>query len=211
MAGQKSSGTTFILNFLIPGTGHLYASGGERWGPLAINIVCAVLGAVIVFPWIGNLIIWIYTMVTSGSITQEYNELHMDYEEDLSWKREQERERGRVERAKREQREAQQRIEKAERERIDEARVNGAELASKMAKVQTLVSAGVLDAAEGEAERAKIIAGCLNGWTGEDKLTFLGPFAELLNQGTLAATDLQAVKNLYSALSKKRPDPTSLP
>jgi hypothetical protein len=206
MANQKSASTTFILNFLVPGVGHLYASGGKRAGPLAINIVCAVLGAVIYFPWLGNLIIWIYTMVTSSSVTDEYNAAYLNNDEDLSWRREEAQRRTREAQARRAIEETGRKHQREETERIEATQVRGGLLASQLAKVQTLVSAGVLEKSEGDAERAKIISSCLGGWTTEDKLTFLGPFAELLNQSTLAANDMQAVKNLYAALAKERPE-----
>ena len=71
---QKSTGTTFLLNFLIPGTGHLYASGGERWGYFATNLTCAVLGTVLIFPWLGNIIVWLIAMIDSDNVTTHYNQ-----------------------------------------------------------------------------------------------------------------------------------------
>lgn len=213
---HKSGGVTFLLNFFIPGTGHVYASGGERWGLLAINIGCAIAGAFLILPWLGNLIVWVLAMVQSSSVTNEYNNRlidSLDAEEDRARQlREQQRRDERKAKAAAAEREASEKAAAAERAAAQEAqravdakRVSGADLAERFAKLATLVSAGVMAEAEADSERKKLVAARVGGWTEEDLAEFLGPFAVLVQSGGLKPEDTQVVKNLYASLKKSRP------
>ena len=208
----KSKGLTLLFNFLIPGTGHIYASDGERWGFLLFNVVCAIAGGILILPWIGNIIIWFVALADSGNVTDAYNRALMMAEEDEMMRHEKVRlaERSEDMKAKAEV----QRQEKKEAaiakktevaSAIDAKRVSGADVAQKFMKIQTLVSAGVMDETEGKTERAKMFAKLVGGWTEEDKMDFLAPFAEMKTQNVLSDQDMRAVKNLYGALTKKRP------
>jgi hypothetical protein len=219
MAQPKSKGLTLLFNLIIPGTGHIYASDGERWGFLAFNVVCAITGGFLILPWLGNILIWFIALADSGNVTDAYNRVQMLEEEDEELNRRQSARaaaQAEANKAAEAQAEAERQakkeaamVKKAEvAQAVDAKHVCGADVAQKFMKVQTLVSAGVMDETEGKTERAKMFAKLVSGWTDEDMMDFLAPFAEMKTQNVLSDQDMRAVKNLYGALSKKRPSGT---
>ena len=212
----KSAGTTLLLNFLIPGAGHLYASGGEKWGLFAINITCAVTGTFLYVPWIGNLIVWVVSMSDSGKVTRLYNEKLDDQiasEENAETERarrdkerEAVREKAENERENARKKQARQAAASAKRQaRIEKQRVSGAEIARLFARLHVLMTTGVMDENEVKSERGKFLAKASTGWTDEEMTDFLEPFAEIVQQGICKPEELQSVKALYSALKKGTP------
>ena len=202
---RKSSSTTLLLNFLIPGSGHLYASGGEKWGLFVGNLVCAFSGAVLILPWIGNLVIWGIAMVDSSNVTAVYNIRHDDQEEEAVLHQ---RAVAHAEAQATAQAIAQTEAEETARARkagIDSRQLDGEALAQKFARLSVLASTGVMDAEEISSEHKKIISSSLSGWTEQDIATFLGPFAQLLSQGMIDDSMLKSVKSVYGAIPKSRP------
>lgn len=201
----KNNGTTLLLNFLIPGSGHVYASDGKEWGLLAANIVCAFTGALLILPWFALPFIWIIAMHGSSSVTQRYNQLELEGQEEELWEAEQRRS---AEMEAKEREAAQRAREEAARlksEAIDAKRVTGSVLSQKMARLHPLQQTGVLSGDEVSRERAKLIAEALTGWTDEELADFMSPFAELKLSGALDSEALSAVKTVYGGLSKSRP------
>lgn len=205
----KSGSTTFWLNFFIPGAGHLYASDGEKWGYLAINVGCALGGTVLVFPWLGNIVVWILSMMSSSAVTEEYNSRGAQAQDhDRSLRQEEEARQRQAREAEDRKKAEQQRItaaEAASRQAIDAREVRGEVLAQRFARLGVLTTTGMLSAAEAEGERRKLVAESVGGWTSQDLTEFLSPFADLLQQGASRPEDLVAVKGLYAALRKGRP------
>jgi TM2 domain-containing membrane protein YozV len=207
---SKSPSTTFWLNFFIPGSGHLYASGGERWGLFAINVGCALLGGLLIFPWIGNIVVWVMSMAQSSAITAEYNGRAVE-EADLAQREraaaDEQAARKRAEEARvRADEQARAAAREASEREVSDREVRGSVLAQKYARLAVLQNSGVLDQAEADRERKKLVADSVSGgWTNEDVAEFLGPFADLMGQAVCRPEDLQAVKSLYAALKKGRP------
>ncbi len=175
-APPKSAGVTFILNFLIPGAGHVYASGGEKWGLLAMNIVCAVLAPLVYVTLIGNVVIWLVAMASSASVTAEYN--------------------GRAD---------QQVRADAESRQLDAKRVVGADVARQLVKIHDMATAGLVSPDEAAKLRADTISSCMNGWTSEEMIEFLSPFAALMKSGAMTDADLAEVKKAYALIRKGKP------
>lgn len=202
---QKSAGTTLLLNILLPGAGHIYASDGERWGLLAVNLTCAITGTFLVLPWVGNVICWILAPVQSSSITEEYNRRSLDAEED-ALREEQDRRREAAEaKAAAEARAEANQAHQEETRAIDERRVTGEALARQLARLHALESTGVISDDELLQELRKITAKSVGGWTEESLADFLGPFAEMVQAGTITTSTLTTVKAIYAALQKHRP------
>lgn len=172
----KSNTTTFLLNFFIPGAGHVYASGGERWGLLITNIICAVLAPFVYVTLAGNVIVWVIAMAMSASVTSEYN--------------------ARLEQV------AHAEVESRE---LDAKKVVGAEVARQFAKVHEMVGAGLVTTEEADRLRAETIATCMNGWTSEEMIEFLSPFAPLVKSGAISDSDLAEVKKAYALIRKSKP------
>ena len=205
----KSSGTTLLLNFLIPGAGHVYASNGERWGYLAANIVCAVSGACIYLPWIGNVVIWIITMSASSEVTQEYNGRDAQRLFDEENLRAEEKRRAEHERTDQARTAALARAGEEEAEAAARAttarRVSGAALAQRLAKLDVLRKTGVMSQEEVGREFAAAVASASTGWTDEGFADFLSPFAELAQAGVVSVEQLRTIKGLFHALPKGPP------
>ncbi len=180
MLEPKQTGITLLLNFLIPGAGHVYATNGERWGYLAGNIICAFLTPILLVPFLGNLAIWVITLMESSAVTETANRKLLSTEES-------------------------QVIEKERSREIENSRLRGEELAQSYMKLQTLRNAGVMSDEECVNEKRRLIAKNLNGWTDQQMVDFLGPFAQLVNEGAISENELRSIKSLYAALSKERP------
>jgi hypothetical protein len=164
------------LNFFIPGAGHLYASGGERWVLFVMNIICAISVPVVYVTFIGNLIIWIVAMVGSRGITDEYNQrLEAPVRAALD--------------------------EKA----INEDRVVGADVARQLAKIHETQIAGLIDALEAQRLRTDTLSKASGGWSSEGMIEFLSPFAALTKSGAISESDLAEIKRTYTLLKKGRP------
>ena len=82
VSGEKSGGTAVLLDFLLPGVGHLYGSGGSRGtGLLVASIILGVLSAalfatlppLVLGTGLFQIVIWIQAMATAGSVVKEYN------------------------------------------------------------------------------------------------------------------------------------------
>jgi len=221
----RTVNTTFWLNFIIPGAGHLYASGGEKWWLLAAHIgfvfatmlLFAVAGPLGFFPMLLDVLVWIRGMVESRSVTEFYNE---KYEEQVESARREQQDRQQHEEQKRVEIEEQEKAKQEEMERraresaaeelreeeIESKRVSGSEVARLFARLHVLTSTGVMDAEEAGRERARLLAGTLSGWTDEGLADFLEPFAELAKQEVITPEDIKSVKTVYAALRKGRPD-----
>ena len=195
---RKNPNTTGILNFFIPGVGHLYASGGEKWGLFVINLLCAFTGAVLILPWIGNLIVWIVALLQSTAVTNEYNSRAEKWVEERAREEEE-----RVE--KEDERRLEEQEDAAREQRIDARHVSGEDLAQRYARLHSLVVTGVLSEDERKAEQGKLIDSSNIGWTKEDVADFLGPFAVLVREGECTEDELAEIKGLYSGLAKDRP------
>ena len=72
--GKKSEGIALVLSFLLAGLGHIYV-GKITTGLLYIvlSIVLVILGALLLFPLIIYLVLWIYCIYDSYHKAQEYN------------------------------------------------------------------------------------------------------------------------------------------
>jgi hypothetical protein len=180
----------------------------------AINVVCALTGALLILPWVGNLIVWLLAMIRSEAVTNEYNAIATAAEDRRVMERRQEQEDRELEvdrsqRAAKDAEDARKAAALVQAQREDEVRsqrVRGAEVAQRYARLTVLETTGVLSQAEVAAERKKIVANAVaNGWTDEDLTEFLGPFADLVSGGTLDGESLQLVKALYASLKKGRP------
>lgn len=202
---QKKSSTTLLFNFLIPGTGHLYASGGEKWGLFVGHLVCAFTGAFLILPWVGNVIIWLIAMVDSSSVTAMYNIRHDDQVEEAVRHQAAAAQAKSEAKAKAIARTEAEETARAREATIDSRQLDGEALAQKFARLSVLASTGVMDADEISSEHRKIISSSLTGWTDQDIATFLGPFAQLLSQGMIDDSILKSVKTVYSAIPKSRP------
>lgn len=86
MFNKKSEGLALILSLLIPGLGHIYVGQTNRGVMILIGfIVCAILGAFLFVPWIGNLVLWIYGMYDSYKLTDEYNRYLLEHNGQPPW------------------------------------------------------------------------------------------------------------------------------
>lgn len=166
-------------------------------------------GACLVVPWIGNVVIWVLTMIGSSDVTHEYNERdvqrHVDGE---SLRAEESRQ------AERERAEQTRRADAARAAAEGAAttaratatrRVSGAEWAQRLAKLDVLKKTGVMSQEEVVREFAGAIAKASTGWTDEGFPDFLSPFAELAQAGVVTAEQLATIKGLFHALPKGAP------
>lgn len=72
---------TIVLNILMPGLGHLYASGGKAWGLFAFNLLYtstyaflyAFTGVPITLLGLELLLIWLYAIFSSGGMVRKYD------------------------------------------------------------------------------------------------------------------------------------------
>lgn len=73
MTNKKELWIALLLNFLIPGAGHIYAGKQSPGIPLLIaSVVCVVLSGLIL-PLLPLLGIWIYALATTREVIEEYN------------------------------------------------------------------------------------------------------------------------------------------
>jgi hypothetical protein len=79
VAGEKIPGTALLLNFLLPGAGHLYGSGGKRGtAVLVVNLICGVITAALfaaappfaIPTFLVQLILWIQSMSYARAVTE---------------------------------------------------------------------------------------------------------------------------------------------
>lgn len=185
---EKSPGTTFLLNFLVPGAGHIYASGGERWGLLAAYLGCAALTPLLFVPVVALPVLWIVSMVQSSDITKEYNQrlaeaMRLHEQRLLESKRDEE-------------------VRREDESKKETSRISGSALARQLAKVAALGKAGILSAEELQREKAKILSSAYEGWTDEDLATFLSPFVGLVNEGSISQEELNEIKLMFEMLPR---------
>ena len=205
MKQQRNNGVTLGLNFFFPGAGHLYASGGEEGAAMLIfSIVMAVLTPMLVFPGILALIVWIAALAGSGEITNKYNALAEEQQQTAVKAVEDQRRKDKQAAAALTAKEAERKAEELGRKAAEaehlKRRVIGEELAKQMVKVSALKKAGVLTDDEAKDELGKLLKKAADGWTNEGLSDFLGPFALLLEQGSIAANELDAAKELHKAI-----------
>ena len=149
-------------------------------------MLCGILGAFLIVPWIGSLIIWLYAMATSREVTEDYNSS--------------------MQAAIRLQEEAAMKLQNEQEAVVlaqvtDEAlMVSGQLLARKLSKVGALLNAGVISESESVLQKQKIIQAALAGWTTEDFADFLSPFAPLMGDGTITREEMQSIKNTHAAI-----------
>lgn len=74
MEPKKEFWIAFLINFFFPGGGHIYAGKTEKgaW-LLVISFICAILTPLVYITIVASIVIWIYTLVTSQSVVDEYN------------------------------------------------------------------------------------------------------------------------------------------
>ena len=86
MMNKKSEGLTLILSLLITGLGHIYVGQTNKGIALLIAaILCWILGAFLLFPFIIVVILWIYGMYDSYKLAQEYNRFLLDHNGQPPW------------------------------------------------------------------------------------------------------------------------------
>jgi hypothetical protein len=192
---KKSLGTTVLLNLLIGGAGHVYASGGERWGFLVANLVCAVLAPFTGITALGCVLVWITSLLTSGTVVVEHNDRLKAKEEAVLEQR--------ALKAAEEKKAAEEAT--AEENRLAKAardKVSGAELALKVGRLSSLKASGMLTEEEYSQQTGQLLSEAYEGWTDEDLPTFLGPFAVHKESGSITDAQVQELKKLHSLLPR---------
>ena len=209
---MKSAGVTFLLNFFFPGGGHLYASGGRAGGGiLTISIICSILTYYIYVPAFLVLLLWIYTLATSGAITAEHNS-ELKFERKMeAWEAQRPmREAAKLKQQELERKESlaaenetRKRQEEDRRQQREQAQISGKAVAERLSKIAGLIQAGVFTEDEGVSERDKVYEELANRWTDEDLADFLAPFVELLKDSVITNKDLSALKKLHAAIREE--------
>lgn len=183
----KSSGIALLLNFLLPGAGHLYASGGSKGVALLIvNIVVALLFPVVYFTILINIGIWIYAMATSSSVTAEYNAL-LD---------------GQIAQSKRESEVRAEQAETSKRLAQEQAarRITGYALAEEFSKLAKLRDMKVITDNELALKKEGIFSGLREKYTNENIGDFFIPFGILIEGGVVDQSDVDRLKEIYEKI-----------
>lgn len=189
MRTEKKTGVTLLLNFLLPGVGHLYASNGESGvGILIANIVCGLLTPFLYLPIFVCLVLWIVAMAQSGSVTAKWNRYFDSMHEAEVFEKE--------ERAERQTREAR----RAELE--NQNRITGHMLSRELSKLEALLATGLLDEDEAQKQKQQVLSRALDKWTDEDLPTFLSPFGTLVAEGALSKEEVSRVKMIHGSIAR---------
>lgn len=184
--GAKSPQTAFILDFLFPGVGHLYASGGEQGAGLLIaNIL---VGATIPFLYVTALvsvIIWGYAWSTVRDVAVEYN-----------------RKLAAQSRAGADQ------IREIERLRaVQDAQaglVRGIELVDELRKLASLRKMNVISVAELATEKRQLLDRLRTRRTTESVADFFLPLGPMLDSGELVEADIAELKVIHAKIYAQR-------
>ena len=80
ITAERSALIGIILSFILPGLGSIYA-GYMKDGfiLIALAIICGVLGFFFFFPWIVNIVIWLYGMYDAYRKCEDNNRLWYQY------------------------------------------------------------------------------------------------------------------------------------
>jgi hypothetical protein len=172
VTGAKSPSLALSFNFFIPGSGHLYASGGTKgWGLLIGNLLLGMTVPFVYVTFLGNVIIWIYAMATAGGVARDYNrQLEAALE--------------------------QQRASRA----ADALLVRGAQLAEEFRKLASLRKINVLSEEEFTRQRSAVVEGLIGRRTTESLGEFFVPLAALIESGELRTADIDRLKVIHGSI-----------
>lgn len=86
MMHKKSEGLALLLSLIITGLGHIYIGKTDKGVALLIvQIVCLVVGAFLLIPWIVSVVLWIYGMYDSYVMAKDYNEYLLTHNGQTPW------------------------------------------------------------------------------------------------------------------------------
>jgi hypothetical protein len=182
----KSPTIAVLLNLVLPGVGHLYASGGNKGLLiLIVNILILFLAWEITPLLLINIGIWIYALAVVRPIAEEYNSSRVaimaavDIDESVS-----------------------KSITQDEEPIVE--RITGKEIKNEIEKLLKLRNIGAIDDDEFDTEWNVLQEKILDGETEESLVDFLDPIATLMETHNMEKERFNEIKESYKAMASTR-------
>lgn len=206
--GEKSAGLAIFLNFILPGVGHLYATGGNNGAGLLIaSIVLGVINAVIfsILPpfaiptFLALIFIWGSSMSRVGAIAKKYNEqLRAAAHEQQTQAETAVRQRAERSQNQKKMEERKRLEEQAETER----EVTGKAVAEELSKLVNLKKMEIINDTELEDQKGALFKQLTGRYTKDSLGDFFMPIGKLVTEGDLTQQDLKKLKAVYASIHK---------
>jgi hypothetical protein len=182
----RSPGTALLLDFLLPGAGHIYGSRGQKGiGLLVCNLVCGMTVPFVYVTFIINVILWIYALATATSVTEAHN---LAVRQAVG-------ERGAM-------------LQQAKLEQT--LRVTGGALAAEVGKLDGLRRMRIMADNEFESQKKALLDGLVGRKTMEPMTDFFLPLAPLVESKVLTDEDLRKIKRIFASPAPAAP-PQAVP
>jgi hypothetical protein len=191
----KAEGTAQLLDFFLPGAGHIYGTAGEKGvGLLVANILCAITVPFVYVTFIVNIILWIYALATATSVTRGRNSRIIEAQNMIrSSAQDAQQEEARKRAA---QQDMKQRAEAEQR-----TLVTGREVALELSKLDVLRKMKVVAEPEFQSKKGEFIVALMQKKTRESMADFFMPLGQLFESNVIDQGDIDALKKLYAVIA----------